>query len=138
MYIYVIVYQNVSFSDYLTTLYYRLVPESMSTSLSDISSGLSIYVSPSILVSQIYCACCFCCSLMTQIFMSPARYKGRDFRDKKFLQAMRCCCFRIRCYILPIRSAVVSESGSLRERGRLEKGAPLSLRTVYEKGALCR
>ena len=54
----------------------------MSVSLSDISLGLSIYVSPSILVDQIYCACSFCSSLIIKIF-SLSGYRGMDFFDQK-------------------------------------------------------
>ena len=96
----------------------------MSTSLSDISSGLTIYVSPSILVSQIYCASCFCCSLMTQIFMSPARYKGRDFRDKKFCKDMCISIFEFRIDIITIQSAGVSRAGLSESGGVYKRGRP--------------
>ena len=104
----------------------------MSTSLSDISSGLSIYVSPSILVSQIYCACCFCCTLMTQIFMAPARYKGRDFRDKKFCKPCGAAVFEFDSIYYQFRALVSLERVSLRAGASTKGGAPLAQNCLRE------
>ena len=73
---------------------------------------------------------------MTQIFMAPARYKGRDFRDKKFCKPCGAAVFEFDSIYYQFRAllsqrAGLSESGGVSKRGRPSRSELSTRRAPY-------